>query len=587
MAISSIRFINYKAFKNYSLSLQDVNILVGPNNSGKSTIISAFRVLDYALKVANARKATRVETYEGTMAYGHVLSPNLIPTSIENVHTNYSEENSKIEFRLVNKNTLTLLFGADGRCSVYWNSTRASVNTPAAFFKEFPINIQVVPVLGPLEQIEEIVTDETVKKAAGTPRAARHFRNYWYKNSEGFDHFKDLIEKTWPGMSIKPPEFTSQLDRRLVMFCSENRQDRELYWAGFGFQIWCQLLTHISRVKDASLIVIDEPEVYLHPDVQRQLLGILREISPDIVLATHSTEILGEADPSEILLIDKSRASAQRLRDVEGVQQALKSMGSIQNITLAQLARTRKILFVEGSHDYKIIRRFAKILGLPELAAGVGLTALESGGFTSHDKVKALAWGIKSTLGAEILVSAIYDRDYWCNAQIIDIQRSLEKDIHFCHIHSSKEIENYLIKPAVLTRAVEKALTEKENRSGVEIARDESVLSIVERISLKQKTILQGQYVSKYTEYYRPKGKDAGTLNTEALTMFEEQWNDLDARMTIVCGKEFLASFRSYIEEKWGITLTDTKLIDEYKPIEIPEDFVELIKKIESFRTLE
>ena len=60
----------------------------------------------------------------------------------------------------------------------------------------------------------------------------------------------------------------------------------------------------------------------MHPHVQRQLLGILRDINPDIILATHSTEILGEADPSEILLIDKSKASAKRLHDVEGVQQA-------------------------------------------------------------------------------------------------------------------------------------------------------------------------------------------------------------------------------------------------------------------------
>ena len=74
------------------------------------------------------------------------------------------------------------------------------------------------------------------------------------------------------------------------MFCLEDRMTRELYWAGFGFQIWCQLLTHLCRAQDSSLVVIDEPEVYLHPDVQRQLIGILRELGPDVLLATHSTE---------------------------------------------------------------------------------------------------------------------------------------------------------------------------------------------------------------------------------------------------------------------------------------------------------
>ncbi len=37
--ISSIRFFNFKALSDYSLSLQGMNILVGPNNSGKSTIM--------------------------------------------------------------------------------------------------------------------------------------------------------------------------------------------------------------------------------------------------------------------------------------------------------------------------------------------------------------------------------------------------------------------------------------------------------------------------------------------------------------------------------------------------------------------
>lgn len=62
-----------------------------------------------------------------------------------------------------------------------------------------------------------------------------------------------------------------------------------------------------------------------------------------ILLATHSTEILGEAAPSEILLVDKTKTSAKRLRNVEGVQQALNAPGSIQNITLTQLGRTRKL----------------------------------------------------------------------------------------------------------------------------------------------------------------------------------------------------------------------------------------------------
>ncbi len=60
MTITSVHFTDYKALSNYSISLHSVNILAGPNNSGKSTILSAFRVLEYALRIAKTKRPSRV-----------------------------------------------------------------------------------------------------------------------------------------------------------------------------------------------------------------------------------------------------------------------------------------------------------------------------------------------------------------------------------------------------------------------------------------------------------------------------------------------------------------------------------------------
>ena len=86
------------------------------------------------------------------------------------------------------------------------------------------------------------------------------------------------------------------------MFCPEERIPREIFWAGFGFQVWCQMLTHVIQSEGASLFLIDEPDIYLHADLQRQLLGLLQNLGPDILIATHSTEIITEAEPDDILL---------------------------------------------------------------------------------------------------------------------------------------------------------------------------------------------------------------------------------------------------------------------------------------------
>ncbi len=315
MKIERIRFLNYKALQDFTLEIGSTNLLVGRNNSGKSTVLSAFRILESAMRVANTKSPVQVRAASGASTQGHHIPDANLPTSIENVHTDYSDVSTSIEFQFTNENSLFLYFPRDGGCVFYWSSAKV-ITTSSSFRQQFPFRIRAIPVLGPLEQEEALVTDETVKRAAGTPRAARHFRNYWYKYADDFPEFRDMVENTWSGMSIGRPELHPE-DRRLVMFCTENRMDRELFWAGFGFQIWCQLLTHLTRCSDADLIVVDEPEVYLHPDVQCQLLPLLRTLGPSILVATHSAAILEEAGPDEVLLIDKRMTRASRLSEME------------------------------------------------------------------------------------------------------------------------------------------------------------------------------------------------------------------------------------------------------------------------------
>lgn len=582
--ISSVKFTNFKALKDYSVSITDTNILVGPNNAGKSTIISAFRILDVALRKAKRRKPERVPYPDGKFGFGHRVPEHQISVSLENVATDYNENDSKIEFRLSNKNKLILFFPNEGGCILFWDTNGASIQTPSKFKSEFPIDIQVVPVLGPLEHEEAFVNEDTVKNALNTHRASRHFRNYWYYFNDSWDDFSKMVSETWSGMVINKPEIDT-VNKKLSMFVSENRIDREVYWSGFGFQIWCQLLTHLSRAKSATLVIIDEPEIYLHPDVQRQLLNILREIDVDIILATHSVEIIGEADPSEILLINKSNHSAKRLKDIEGVQFAIESLGSTQNVTLTHLARTKKILFVEGMSDYKSIRRFAKNMGFNDLASGNDLTSFESGGFSSWEKILSFAWGVKSTIDSSLKLFAVYDRDYYCQDQIDEITKKLSAELSFSHIHNRKEMENYLLIVPVLERAFIKRIHAREQIVGSIIKIERSIKDYLIEITEKIKLDVQSQYISKRMDFNTGKGLDTSTISRKAIEDFEQLWSNLDTRMGIVPGKTTIRMLRSLIQDDYKVNLTDFQIIDEFKNNEIPEDLSNLIRKLELFRT--
>ena len=584
VTISSVRFDAYKAFRSFSISLQRMNVLVGPNNSGKSTIVRAFRILEVALRQANAKKAEMIQINDQNYM-GYRISDRNFPVSLENVHTDYEESDARVNFRCNNGNSLELLFPSDGGCILVPNAQGKQCHTPGRFKNCFPISIQTVPELGPLEDEEFLLNEETIRRGLSTHRASRHFRNYWRLYPEGFDEFANMVSQTWPGMEIERPELPDIMYKRLTMFCRENRISREIYWSGFGFQIWCQILTHISRGKNATVLVIDEPEVYLHPDVQRQLVGILRDIGPDIVIASHSTEIIGESDPYEILVIDKKKKSASRLKDINQIQVALDIIGSVHNVKLTHLARTGRLLYIEGSNDGKILRRFARKLGLVELASGNDITMIESEGFSSWKKIEASAWAFEKALQGQFRIGAVFDRDYFSNEEIEVVLQKLSICFPAVYIHERKEIENYMLVPEPLNRAIQKTIRERNRKVGIDDPGDFDVAQELTSISDEYKSDVMSQLIGKRSDFIRTTRKDTSTVTREVLDSVEDRWENWETRLALVPGKKVLRRLREKLKAHFSINLTDIRIIDEFRTDEIPEDLVRLLKNLDAFRT--
>ncbi len=312
MLVKEIRFRGYKTLRHFNLHLDTLSVLSGANNAGKSTALSALRLLDAALSYASRRSPVRLLTPIGRRPAYPVPTDGLA-ISLTNVHTDLKDIDTTVEFLLASGESLVLWFPEHGGCIFYVGEEHPPPKSPSAFRCRFPLRVVQVPVLGPLENDEPAVREQTVRRGLGTHRASRHFRNYWRYYPEGFQDFAVLVSRTWPGMVMEPPEQIVGPDGAILhMFCQEDRATRELYWCGFGFQIWCQLLTHISRAGQGDVLVIDEPETYLHPHVQRQLLQILRDTGAQVVLASHSTTLIASARPGEVLGIDREEWSEHR-----------------------------------------------------------------------------------------------------------------------------------------------------------------------------------------------------------------------------------------------------------------------------------
>jgi hypothetical protein len=415
---TSVTFSNFKAFAHYSLALSPFNVLVGPNNAGKSTVITAFRMLAEGLRKARSRAPVWLTGPEGD-GFGYVVNLSELPVASENVFSDYNDSKpAAIRFRLSNGNHLRLYFPERDVCYLF-PEAKISIRSPAQFKQHFNCDVAFVPVLGPVEHNEPLFQKEAARLALITHRASRNFRNIWHHFPEGFDSFRQLLQTTWPGMDIEPPRVDHSADRaRLHMFSKENRIPRELYWSGFGFQVWCQMLTFITEGKDASLLAIDEPDIYLHSDLQRQLLSILKALGPDILIATHSTELVTGADPNDIVVITRTSRAGRRLKDPTQLQAVFKELGSNLNPTLTQLAKTRRALFVEGK-DFQIISWFAERLGNQQVANRSRFAVISAEGFNPL-KVTDVTRGMEETVGAPMSRAAVFDRDYRCPAEVCD-----------------------------------------------------------------------------------------------------------------------------------------------------------------------
>jgi hypothetical protein len=293
---------------------------------------------------------------------------------------------------------------------------------------------------------------------------------------------------------------------------------------------------------------------------------------------------MSEADPSEILLIDKNKRNAERLRDVEGVQAALRAVGSVQNITLTQLARNRRLLFVEGDNDFRLIRRFARKMGLAELAAGTDLTPIASGGFSSWERIRALASGFETALGTTLHVGAIFDRDYWCDEQLRKMYTELTEHLEFAHIHSRKEIENYLLIPNVMTRALKRAIEERIRRTGDLNKAGPSIEDMLLQVTEPLKEQAQSQYIAKRLGFFGGRAEDTSTITAKAINIFESKWKILETRVEVVPGKEVLALIRERISHHYSVSLTDHRIISAFEMDELPDDLQALVMGLEQYR---
>lgn len=581
---TAIKFRNYKAFRHYSVALAGFNLLVGPNNAGTSTVIGALRILYEGIRKARSRKAVLIDSavYRG---YGYRVDLEDLPISTENVFTDYDDSQSaEVEFFVSSGGKLRLIFPESDSCLLVPDFEGKSIRSPSEFNKAFDVKLAFVPVLGPVEHNEPLFQEGAARNALQTHRASRNFRNIWYHYPESFEEFRELIQQTWPGMDIRLPEMVfKDGGPKLYMFCPEERVEREIFWSGFGFQVWCQMLTFIAKAPADALLIIDEPDIYLHSDLQRQLIHILKSRDGDVIIATHSTEMLSEAESNDIVVMDKRSKNSRRVSKNYGIQHIFSSLGSKLNPILTQLSKTKRVVFVEGA-DFAVLAGFARKLGAHDIANQTGFAIVPAHGF-NPSRVRDFSEGMEATLGFKTARAVIFDRDYRVDAMVDKIKEDLLQVSSLVHVHHRKELENFLLVPSAIDRAIVSRVRDREKRGGRVSQFSGSAAALLSEVSDSIKGDVFGQYSSRHLDQIKmiERSLDSATIGARIYHDFEQRWADFSARLEMVPGKLVLSKLNDILQERCQVSITTSSIISAMTVAEVPGEMRILIDDLRRF----
>lgn len=373
------------------------------------------------------------------------------------------------------------------------------------------------------------------------------------------------------------------------MFCPEERVPREIFWAGFGFQVWCQMLTHIIQGAESALFLIDEPDIYLHSELQRQLIGLLRDMGPDILIATHSTEIVTDAETDEIVLVNKDRSGGRRIKRPEQLEEVFSVLGSNLNPVLTQLAKTRRVVFVEGQ-DFQLISKFAYKLGSSKVGSRSDFAVVPIQGF-NPERIRNLKNGMETTLGGKVRVAAILDKDYRSEKERTWIEREARAFCDLVVIHHCKEIENFLLVPEAIDRAAQRRLSDSLQRSGRELNQDIAPFAseVLLNFCQQKRSYVQAQYLALRRSFERSTSSavNEATFNEEVLNEFDRLWSASErSQISLIPGKDALGIINQHLQTRYHISITAGSIINAMHGSEVSPEMRQLIDALTSFSAL-
>ncbi|MDE0449719.1 MAG: ATP-binding protein [Spirochaetaceae bacterium] len=368
-----IRRFTITGFKRFeretTIDLDAVTLLVGANNSGKSTILEALTLFQYC--VETTRRANGKDPTKSLGLSRRSVSPDEFgvlpvaePTDLwPNGRTTIGRKQQTVELHGEYDNGADISFSLKLSYNKFSISPRSSGDIATAIGQR---DIRLIPIFSGLLPREEYLTLPARQERMRMQRHGETIRNLLWdlrEHHEGrWNKLIDILRDLFPESALQI-EFDVDFDRFLSATYRDRALTRELdvMVTGSGFHQAVQILASVLA-PGARTLLLDEPDAHLHARLQTQLMTVLERLSREeqaqFILATHSPQLLAAA-PAGAVKVCMDGAVVPF--DVEPTQfRLLEDLGAMDRMEIVPLLTSRAIVFVENRSDQKLLERFAR-----------------------------------------------------------------------------------------------------------------------------------------------------------------------------------------------------------------------------------
>lgn len=306
--LTTLRLRNFKGFRDQVIEFQQFSVVIGRNNAGKSSAFEAIRILANAISKFASGKFVPSPSWTNGAGVGITLPVDDQQRKPETLFFRYKDPPAIITATFANGAKVDVFIGVGGIIFAEAFTPKQCPVDSRSRARECEFSpISILPQIRPLEDYETVLRAEYVRKCIDTHLSSRHFRNQLRYQQDHFESFRDLFQQTWQGLRVCEFIAPDALhEDELALMLMDDGFVAEAANFGHGLQMWLQIIWFIARTPSNSIVVLDEPDVYMHPEQQSRMISLLRDRYQQCLVSTHSEQIIKACSSAEIMRLHRS-----------------------------------------------------------------------------------------------------------------------------------------------------------------------------------------------------------------------------------------------------------------------------------------